>query len=139
MGRPKMKLLQSLIILIGVVAGSDAANQINSENAIAGRNQEPNMPVEILDGVDEKDVKKDDDDKEDEKDDGEKDDEKYDDEKDDEKDDGEKDDEKDDGKKDDGKDDDEKDEEKNDGDKVGESSTVVAGSSAILLATLFSI
>merc|ERR1711953_1667767 len=130
MGRPKMKLLQSLIILIGVVAGSDAANQINSENAIAGRNQEPNMPVEILDGVDEKDVKKDDDDKEDEKDDGEKDDEK---------DDGEKDDEKDDGKKDDGKDDDEKDEEKNDGDKVGESSTVVAGSSAILLATLFSI
>merc|ERR1711953_751705 len=130
MGRPKMKLLQSLIILIGVVAGSDAANQINSENAIAGRNQEPNMPVEILDGVDEKDVKKDDDDKEDEKDDGEKDDEKYD---------GEKDDEKDDGKKDDGKDDDEKDEEKNDGDKVGESSTVVAGSSAILLATLFSI
>ena len=60
-------------------------------------------------------------------------------EKDDEKDDGEKDDEKDDGEKDDGKDD-----EKDDGDKVGEnddgeSSTVVAGSSAILLATLFSI
>ena len=60
-------------------------------------------------------------------------------EKDDEKGDGEKDDEKDDGEKDDGKDD-----EKDDGDKVGEnddgeSSTVVAGSSAILLATLFSI
>ena len=70
---------------------------------------------------------------------GEKDDEKDDGEKDDEKDDGKKDDEKDDGEKDDGKDD-----EKDDGDKVGEnddgeSSTVVAGSSAILLATLFSI
>ena len=120
--------------------------KIYLDNAIAGRNSEPSVPDQRQDGVTEpglpisivnvdggeKDGDKDDE-KDDEKDDGGKDDEKDDGEKDDEKDDGEKDDEKDDGKKDDGK------EDEKDGDKIGESSTVVAGSSAILLATLFSI
>ena len=112
--------------------------KIYLDNAIAGRNSEPSMPDQRQDGVTEPGlpisiVNVDGGEKDGDKDD-EKDDEKDDGGKDDEKDDGEKDDEKDDGEKDDGKDD-----EKNDGDKVGESSTVVAGSSAILLATLFSI